>query len=159
MGEDGFPFFQTSDQIACVIRNKSNVKVWPYVLEFAEDGSVTQRYPGTGGEEGLAPGCSTREVAKMKLGVSTENAFQLAEYGALNLKAKEGNCRGRVTEVLKLFASTERIDLSLLLQTSFVLREDSCGLSSLLRKGDMLDEDDVLAWETVNAPFVLEFDM
>ena len=159
MGEDGFPFFQTSDQIACVIRNKSNVKVWPYVLEFAEDGSVTQRYPGTGGEEGLAAGSSTREVAKMKLGVSTENAFQLAEYGALNLKAKEGNCRGRVTEVLKLFASTERIDLSLLLQTSFVLREDSCGLSSLLRKGDMLDEDDVLAWETVNAPFVLEFDM
>ena len=159
MGGDGFPFFQTSDQIACVIRNNSNVKVWPYVLEFAEDGSVTQRYPGTGGEEGLAAGSSTREVAKMKLGVSTENAFQLAEYGALNLKAKEGNCRGRVTEVLKLFASTERIDLSLLLQTQFVLREDSCGLSSLLRKGDMLDEDDVLAWETVNAPFVLEFDM
>jgi len=152
--EDGFPFFKNDDQIACVIRNNSDVKVWPYVLEFAEDGSVSQRYPGRGGEEGLAAGSSTREVAKMKLSVSTENAFQLAEYGTL--KAKKGNRRQRFTEVLKLFASTERIDLSLLLQTPFVHRDDSRGLSNLLRKGGMLDEEDVPAWETVNAPFVLE---
>jgi len=72
------------------------------------------------------------------------------------LKVKEGNRRQRVTEVLKLFASTERIDLSLLLQTPFVHRENSRGLSNLLRKGGMLDEEDVPSWETVNAPFVLE---
>ena len=156
MGEDGFPFFQINDQVACVISNNSDVKVWPYILEFAEDGSVTQRYPGRGGEEGLAAGRSTREVAKMKLGVSTENAFQLAEYGAM--KEKQGNRRQRVTEVLKLFASTEPIDLSLLLQTPFVHRDDSRGLSSLLRKGDVLEEEDeAIAWETMNAPFVLEF--
>ena len=69
----------TDDQIACVIRNKSNVKVWPYVLEFAEDGSVTQRVQE--GRKDLLPG--TREVAKTKLGVSSGNAFQLAESGGL----------------------------------------------------------------------------
>ena len=149
MGEDGFPFFQKNDQIACVIRNNSGVKVWPYILEYAEDGSVNQHYRG--GEEGLEAGSSTKEVAAMTIGISTENAFQVAEYGVV--KEKEGSRRQRVTEVLKLFASTERIDLSLLLQTPFVCRNDSRGLSSLLRKGDQ-----VTAWETVNAPFVLEFE-
>jgi len=73
MGEDGFPHFQTDDQIACVIRNKSNVKVWPYATEFAEDGSVTQRVQE--GRKDLLPG--TREVAKMKLGVSSGNALNV----------------------------------------------------------------------------------
>ena len=153
MGEDGFPLFHSGDQIACVIRNNSDVKVWLYVLEFAEDGSVMQRYPGRGGEEQLAPGSSTKEVAQMQLGISSQKAFQLAECEAV--KEKEGSCQQQVTEVMKLFASTERIDLSLLLQTLFVYRESCCGLSSLLHKE--VDEDNIPAWETVNAPFVLEF--
>jgi len=162
VGEDGFPLFRNEDQIACVIRNNSNVKVWPYVLLFGADGSVMQRYPGRGGEEGLEAGSSTKEVAAMELDVSTENAFQLAEYGVL--KATEGKRRRQVTVVLKLFASTEPISFSLLLQGPFVLRESSRGLSGR-RQGDLIDENDVplvqavSGWESVNAAFIIESDI
>jgi hypothetical protein len=50
---------------ACVVTNNSDVTVWPYVLEFAEDGSVHQRYPYYGGKEELGSGKSTKEVAQM----------------------------------------------------------------------------------------------
>jgi hypothetical protein len=149
-GEDGFPFFQCGEHIACVITNNSDDLVYPYILEFAEDGSVSQRYPGRGGEEGLASGSSTKEVAPMELDVSTDSFFQLAGD-----RSPAGGQK-RVTEVLKLFASTERIDLSLLLQTSFVrhnLRDRA--LAKILRKGKPLSETANPSWETVDAPFVL----
>jgi len=55
------------------------------------------------------------------------------------------------------FLQRQSVSTSPCLQTSFTPRNDACGLSSILRKGDELNEDDVLAWEAVNAPFVLEF--
>jgi hypothetical protein len=170
MGMDGFPHFQDGDQIACVVTNHSNVAVWPYVLEFAEDGSVHQRYPNYGGEEQLASGRSTKEVTQMALGVSSENAFQLAEDNiniqderSWTVHRNDGVPRSRkrfVTEVLKLFASTERIDLSLLFQTSFAQVRGVRGLSSLLRIGKPLGRGNVCAsWTTVEQPFVLESDL
>jgi hypothetical protein len=147
-GEDSFPHFQNGDHIACVVTNNSDVTVWAYVLEFAEDGSVHQRYPCYRGEEELGSGKSTREVAPMALGVSSENAFQPG-----NLQHGGGGVpRRHFTEVLKLFASTERIDLSLLLQTSFGQPRSIRGLSSLPRLGqpfggrDICASSDLLFW-------------
>jgi hypothetical protein len=82
--------FKNGDHIACVVTNHSDVAVWPYVLEFAEDGSVDQRYPYSGGEELLASGRSTKEVAQMALRVSSENAFQLAEDNLINMQDDGG---------------------------------------------------------------------
>lgn len=153
MGMDGFPHFQNGDHIACIVSNDSDVTVWPYVLEFAEDGSVHQRYPLLGGEEQLASRRSTKEVAKMALHVSSENAFQLAPD--MLLKAQHGRSPQKlVTEVMKLFASTERIDLSLLLQTSRQARGVR-GLSDLLY---LDDPSNICGWWTVEEPFVLESD-
>lgn len=147
IGEDGFPLFRCGEHIACVIINNSDDVVYPYILEFAEDGSVSQRYPGRGGEEKLDKGMSTREVAPMRLHASEDSFFQLAGDRFLVTGDKP---QKRVTEVLKLFASTERIDLSLLLQTPFSRHNlHGRGLVKLLRKGDT-------SWETVDAPFVLE---
>jgi Caspase domain len=154
VGEDGFPFFRCGEHIACVITNNSDDVVYPYILEFAEDGSVSQRYPGQGGEERLDKGMSTREVAPMRLNVSKDSYFQLAGDRFL---ATDKHHQKRVTEVLKLFASTERIDLSLLLQSSFSRHNlHDRGLAKLLRKGDPLSETASTSWETVDAPFVLE---
>jgi hypothetical protein len=153
-GEDSFPHFQNGDHIACVVTNNSDVTVWAYVLEFAEDGSVHQRYPYYGGEEELGRGKSTKEIAPMALNVSNENAFQLG-----NLQHGGGGVPQRqFTEVLKLFASTERIDLSLLLQTSFGQPRGIRGLYSLLRLGQPFDGRDICSWWTVEQPFVLESD-
>jgi hypothetical protein len=160
IGEDGFPLFRCGEQIACVITNDSDNRVYPYILEFAEDGSINQRYPAQGGEEGLIGGSSTPEVARMRLNASTASCFQLTGDRFPAIGDEHG--RKRVTEVLKLIASTERIDLSLLLQTSFAregLLHDHRALAQLLqkRKGDPFSEtDDDTSWETVNAPFVLE---
>ena len=165
MGEDGFPLFQNEDHIACVITNNSAVRVWPYVLEFAEDGSVWQRYPGRGGDELLASRSNTSEVAQLGLQISSNKAFQLAKHRVSKIEdgSRIGNpAKKRVTEVLKLFASTEPVDLSLLLQTSFTpQREDTPGLRDLLerqsRLGFLLDDHNVTAWETVERPFVVEY--
>jgi len=165
MGEDGFPLFQNGEHIACVITNNSAVGVWPYVLEFAEDGSVWQRYPGRGGEERLVSKSNTSEVAQLGLRISSNKAFQLAKQRVSKTEdgSRIGNpAKKRVTEVLKLFASTEPVDLSLFLQTSFTpQREDTPGLRDLLehhtRLGFGLDDTNVPAWETVERPFVVEY--
>lgn len=155
MGMDGFPHFQIDDHIACVITNNSNIAVWPYVLEFAEDGSVNHVYPGERGEELLASGRSTKEVAKMSLDISSDKSFQLVDDSLLMVEGgrqkNDGVPRKHFTEVLKLFASTEPIDLSLLLQNQF---EQVRGLSSLLYKEEGRRSGKF--WWTVEQPFILE---
>lgn len=108
-GGKGFPLLQEDDHIACVIRNNSDFKVWPYVLEFAEEGTVALRYPN-GYEEGNEGLEATRVVSTMSLRLASHyDAFPSGE---------PRNRRERVTEVLKLFVSTEQaIDLTWLLQS------------------------------------------
>jgi hypothetical protein len=143
---DGFPKFHENDHISCIIQNNSSVDVYPYILEFAEDGSVAQRYPSPGGEELLLAKHSTSPVAVMCLKLSNVSSFQLA--------GGSPPATG-VTEVLKLFAATKPVDLSLLTQSRLVARHGSHSLSSVLRIGEPYPDREVLAWETVEAPFVL----
>jgi len=68
------------------------------------------------------------------------------EHELAELKMDEGSRRQRGTEVLKPFASSGRIDLPCSYRPH---HEGVRGRSSLLREGDMLDENGVFAWEAV----------
>lgn len=152
------------ERVALEIVSHHDQPIYVSVLDFGQDASISQLYPIKGAAEALAPG------GRIRFGVTDEEELYLGQPESLRSLGDPPEYWRRVTELWKLVAATQSLDLSMLEQDAAraggQARAHPAGplgsLERLLQSGEPIrnvyrrtpgQPDD---WTTVERTFVIE---